>query len=173
MAAEELARLLVYLVRHAIAEDRDPRGESDDAMRRLTPQGIDRMRQHVQALARLGIELDAIWTSPLTRAVETAELLAELHGFRGRLERVDELAGGGAHDRLIERIASFRGDGLALVGHEPDMGELAAMLIFGSPDGSIRFKKGGVACIALDPDADRTRGELKWLLTPKQLRQIG
>lgn len=163
----------IYLVRHAIAVERDPRGRMDDAARRLTPLGIDRMRRSVRGLVAVGVQFDSIWTSPLARARETAELLAELPGYSGGIEIVDALAGSGDHDRLIQRIAAFDGDHLALVGHEPDMGELASILVFGSIAGMFRFKKGGVARIQTGDDASSPiRGELHWLLTPKQLRQL-
>ena len=164
----------IYLVRHAIAVDRDACGDFDDAARRLTAEGIERMRRNVRALAALDVALDAIWTSPLVRARETADLLAELPGFCGRIDTVDELAGGRDHELLIERVAAFGGgESLALVGHEPDMGELASALVCGSPHGLFRFKKGGVACIELVRDGETPlRGELRWLLTPKQMRQL-
>jgi phosphohistidine phosphatase len=166
--------LNVYLVRHAIAEERDPDGEADDASRRLTPHGIDRMRQVVRGLTAIGVELDAIWTSPLKRARATADLLAELPGFDGEIGVVEALNGSGVHNVLIESIAAFDGgENLALVGHEPDLGDLASILVCGSPEGLFRFKKGGAACIELFTDSPSPiRGELRWFLTPKLLRRL-
>ena len=70
--------VLIYLVRHAIAEDRELRADLPDEERRLTDKGMRRMRRAVEGLAALEVEVDTIWTSPLRRAKETAELLAEL-----------------------------------------------------------------------------------------------
>lgn len=170
---EEFGLLLVYLIRHAIAEERNPHEESNDAARRLTDRGVDRMKRNVAALAALGVELDAVWTSPLVRTRETAELLTGILKGGGRIDIDEDLAPGGDHGALFARLAvSGIPDAVAFVGHEPDMGEIASRLMFGDSSGALAFKKGGVACIEVDDGFDSPAGVLHWMLTPKQMRAM-
>lgn len=162
--------MLIYLVRHAIAEDRPPSG-ADSAERALTKRGEERMRAHVRALASLDVRLDRILTSPYRRAAQTATVLSELPGFSGELEVFPALAPGGNPDVVCRRLAEDSHlEAVALVGHEPDLSDLVAYLLFSQTHSICRFKKGGVACLEYDPDHDQA--VLKWLMTPKQLRMI-
>ncbi|MCB9851434.1 MAG: phosphohistidine phosphatase SixA [Phycisphaerales bacterium] len=164
--------MLVYLVRHAIAVERDALVSLDDASRELTDQGITRMRRAVRGLNKIGVEIDEIWTSPLTRARQTAEILADARGFHGRVRIAPALAPGGDVETVVRELReASRESSIALVGHEPDMGELATLLLTGKTGSFVPFKKGGIACVELDDGVPGT-GELKWLLTPKQLRNI-
>jgi phosphohistidine phosphatase len=159
----------IYLMRHGIATPRDEPG-SDDASRALTPEGIEKVRRIGNALSRLKIEIDAVWTSPLTRAHQTAELAAGALGLSQSLRIVEDLEPGGDLERLIGQFqAASMSQGLMLVGHEPDMGNLASLLVFGRAGASIQFKKGGIACLEMGPGAGTSYCELLWLLTPKQM----
>lgn len=162
----------VYLVRHAIAVARDPAGELGDGARPLTAKGKSRMRRIGRALRRLRVGFDEIWTSPLIRALETADLLAECTNFTGKVRAVEALQPGGVRAAVIGELQGFAGESVALVGHQPDLSELAAQLISGQASAAIDFKKGGVACIAVDTAAAPLRGTLRWLLTPSQLRLL-
>ena len=121
-------QLSVYLVRHAIAAERGS-DWPDDTQRPLTSRGAARFRQVVAGLAALGVSIDEILTSPLVRAQQTADLLAQ--GLtdaanRGLCRRSRPTA---PLKALLDEIAT-RADreALALVGHEPGIGELAARL---------------------------------------------
>ena len=81
----------LYLLRHAIALPRGTRGAREDAKRPLTPEGLEQARQVANGLARLKIAVDCIVTSPYTRAVETARVLAERLGFETPLGEWDAL----------------------------------------------------------------------------------
>lgn len=162
----------IYLVRHAIAAPREA-GFVDDAARELTPEGIKKMRRIVAALDALGVRLDEIWTSPLVRAHQTAELLAAGLGDRTPIKTVTALEPGGDFEILRNRISQHRSlNAIALVGHEPAMGEFTSYLMGGPRSTSIRFKKGGVALVEIDGFSLPLRGELCWLLTPKQMALI-
>ena len=91
MSVTMAAILEIYLVRHAIAAERGPK-YPDDRKRPLTSDGIKRFKESVHGLVAIDIELDVILTSPLTRAEETATLLAE--GFKKRVpvDTVEALA---------------------------------------------------------------------------------
>jgi phosphohistidine phosphatase len=160
----------LYLVRHGEAEER---GDAwpDDTKRPLTGDGMSRMRKAARGLARLGVGLDAILTSPLVRARQTAEIVAGEMAPRPPLVNVDSLAPDGGYAAVIADLEKqARKTRIALVGHEPDIGELAARLI-GSRH-SIEFKKGAVCRIDVDDLPPTGPGELRWLLTPKILRSL-
>jgi phosphohistidine phosphatase len=148
----------LYLVRHAVAAER---GEDwpDDTKRPLTTKGVSRFREVVQGLVWLGVGLDEIYSSPLVRAKQTADLLSEGLRERTAVRVVDELG---------KRIKRRR---VALVGHEPDLGELAAVLI-GAPR-ALPFRKGGVCRIDVDRVGASAHGSLVWFLPPKVLRKSG
>jgi phosphohistidine phosphatase len=159
---------VLLLVRHAIAESRSE-AWPDDTLRPLTERGVVRMREIAARLRALGEMTQVVLTSPLTRAVETAAVLADVWAPSPDVIVVDELAPGHSPSEMAEalRRVSAR-TRVALVGHEPDLGEFAAWLI--GAHRPVPFKKGGVARIdvaTLDPPSD---GALVWLATPKILR---
>ncbi len=163
----------LYLIRHAIAVDRGAAGVVDDRSRELTIDGIRKMRRVAAGLSKLIEELDEVWTSPLVRARQTAEIVCEEFGLRRPPQTVPALEPGGKPQDIVARLVKHAGrEGIALVGHEPDLGELATFLIAGTRRSGIRFKKGGVACIEISDFHAPVRGELCWLLTPGQLRAI-
>jgi len=160
----------IYLIRHGLAEER---GDSwpDDAKRPLTDEGISRMRKSVRGLSRLGVTLDVVLTSPLVRARQTAEILAAGVSPRPSLISAESLAPDGSFAAVIADLEKHVRKGrIALVGHEPGIGELAARLI-GSRH-AIEFKKGAVCRIDLATIPPSGPGDLRWLLTPKIMRAI-
>jgi phosphohistidine phosphatase len=161
----------LYLVRHAIAAERGA-NYPDDRERPLTSEGVARFKQSVEGLKQFDIKLDLVLTSPLVRAAHTAELLVAGIGGKPRLDTLDALAPGGRMSLVLEAIAKSckRSRHIALVGHEPDMGELAARLL--RARGTFEFKKGAVACIELDGAMPNGPGTLRWLMPPRALRKI-
>lgn len=163
----------LILVRHAIATQSGASQDQDDAARPLSPAGIRRFRRAAQGFARLQIAVDESWTSPLLRAVQTAELLVQAMARPCGVRTVSELEPGGSFDALLTRLRSAANlTCVALVGHEPYLGDFATYLMTGSRFGAVRFKKGAMAAISLDSFETPIRGQLQWLLTPKQLRQM-
>ncbi len=162
--------MTVYIVRHAIAVKRGTPGLLDDQSRALTPAGIKKMCRNAAALKKLGVAIDEIWTSPLLRARQTANLLAEGLGLRTSPRVVKALEPGGDVQQVIQKLSQLvNRPAVALVGHEPDLGILATTLLTGSPHGRIEFKKGAVACIEIDDFKPPLQGRLQWMLTPKQM----
>ena len=160
----------LYFVRHGLAEER---GDAwpDDAKRPLTDEGTSRMRKAAHALAHMGVSVEVFLTSPLVRARQTAELLAAGLETRPSLVNVDSLAPDGSYAAVIADLEKHaRKCRIALVGHEPMIGELAARLI-GSRH-PIEFKKGAVCRIDLEVLPPAGPGDLRWLLTPKILRAL-
>ena len=165
------ATISLYLVRHAIAAERGP-NYPDDRERPLTSEGIARFKRVVEGLKEFEVKPEVVLTSPLTRAMHTAELLVAGVGGKPRVETLEALAPGGRMTQVLEAVAKFskRSHHIALVGHEPDLGELAVRLM--RARGTIEFKKGAVCCIELDGAMPTGPGTLKWLLPPRALRKL-
>jgi phosphohistidine phosphatase len=160
----------IYLVRHAIAEDRGEKWP-DDAKRPLTDAGMARMRKNAGGLAAIGVELDVVLTSPLVRARQTADIVASIFDPRPTIVTAESLAPGGSFAAVLADLEKHgRKTRLALVGHEPGIGELAARLIGARQP--IEFKKGAVCRIDLDALPPTGPGSLRWLLTPKVMRRL-
>jgi phosphohistidine phosphatase len=166
--------LELYLVRHAVAAERGP-DYPDDAERPLTPEGVERFRKAVAGLRAFGVVLDVVLSSPYVRAKETAELLCVGLKPKPRLAISDALLPGRRPAVVIAAIEQYSATGrgasrLALVGHEPDLGELAARLL--GAKGSVEFKKGAVCRIDVDRAMPGGPGTLRWFLTPAVLRGL-
>ena len=158
--------MLLYLVRHGKAA-----AGPSDAERPLTADGADEMRRVARRLAKLGVAFDATLASPLVRARQTAEVLAEA-GLAGVVEECAALAPGGSLADALDRIAHHRARGaerVALVGHEPTLSEWAAQLA-GGPACAVELKKGGIVGLELpDRPPFEGRATLFWLTSPKLL----
>jgi phosphohistidine phosphatase len=160
----------LYLVRHAIAAERG-RQWPDDAKRPLTHKGAARMRQIVMGLRELGVEFDLVLTSPLVRARQTAELLIAGARSKPPLEQTDALAPGEPPVKIAAMLAKHSGRcSIALVGHEPDLGELAAWLV-GARE-PFEMKKGGVCRIDVSALPPARHGRVIWHASPKMLRAL-
>jgi phosphohistidine phosphatase len=158
----------LLLVRHAIAEERGA-AWPDDAGRPLTARGIARMREIAQRLVAIDEACDVIVSSPLKRALDTARILVGEWGTSSDVVLIDALAPGHTPAQALAAVAEEATSArVAVVGHEPDLGELAAWLIGAKQ--SVPFKKGGVARIDLESLARPREGRLMWLATPKMLR---
>jgi len=160
----------LYLVRHAIAAER---GEEwpDDTKRPLTETGIARFKEAVAGLAWLDVDIDEVFTSPLVRTKQTATLLANGLGNKTSVKMLDALAPGHTPRQVMNELSRLaKRHRIALVGHEPGLGELAAHLI-GAPR-PLPFKKGGVCYITIQGLTSRRPGELVWVLPPKVLRRL-
>ncbi len=163
----------LYVVRHGIAEETTPTG--DDRGRRLTPRGQMKMRAGALGLKRFGVELDVLLTSPFVRAAETATIIAEVYDGRPQPSEVPALAQGLPPAETVKALRAYaRHEHVAIVGHEPGLSGLVALLTTGAADGlAVDLKKGGVAAIDVDGVPGPRRGTLRWLVTPRQLRRLG
>jgi len=169
--------MILYILRHGIAEDEAPKG--DDRARRLTSRGRARMRAAAAGMRRLGLRFDALLTSPLVRAVETAAVVAEVYGGKPAPQELPALAAGTPPPETARALRPFaRQEHVMIVGHEPGLSGLASLLLAGSPTAvSIELKKGGL--IALDTGqllrasgGAATGATLLWQATPRQLRRM-
>ncbi len=166
--------MFLYIVRHAIATTTSPEG--DDSQRPLTEQGRRKMYRIAQGLRALDLTFDLMMTSPYVRATQTARVLAKrLDLGKDKILVTEALAPSGSVADLVKDITE-KAQGLetlALVGHEPYLSRLIALLISGNPDLAITLKKGGACCLSIATLQAGRCATLEWLLTPAQLVGIG
>lgn len=157
-----MSTVAVWLLRHGEAA---PHGSQPDFQRALTEKGERQSRAAGGALARLGVRLDAVYTSPKVRAADTARLAVEGLGADVEPQPVDAVAGGFDASDLRDLLSAHRdGETVMVVGHEPDLSRLVHDLT----GGRIDFKKGGLAELRVE----RGAGELRALLRPSELSHI-
>lgn len=151
----------LYVVRHAEAVERGEGILEED--RWLTPAGRVSFRENAGVMAKRGIDPGLIVTSPLARAVQTADILAEVLGFEGELLVSRELAPGFDREGL-SRLLAARGKvkRLAVVGHEPDLGELVTSLL--GLEAPFALRKGMVVALRLDPADPGAPARFRWVI---------
>ncbi len=160
--------MIIYLVRHAVAMEREDWDKSDES-RPLTDEGIERMTEAAKGLARMGLEVDAVFTSPLTRARQTADILVkELQLAKPKL--LDCLAGGYPPTDALVTLQESDYKAVMMVGHEPDMGHLASFFL--GTARPVPFKKGAAMAIDFDGKSGQGKGRLAWYMTTKVMRHL-
>ena len=161
--------MTLYILRHGIAEEAAPGG--DDRARRLTARGRAKLRAAAEGMKAFGIRFDVLLTSPLVRARETAAIVSEVYGKSPVPRELAALASGVSPGETVRALKPYaRSHAVMIVGHEPGLSGVAALLLTGSPDGvRLALKKGGL--IALDVGGGNAT--LRSLLSPRQLRRLG
>jgi phosphohistidine phosphatase len=165
-----VAVLELYLIRHGVAAER---GEDypDDSKRPLTSNGMAKLRKVAKGLNALDIGFDVIITSPLVRTKQTAEIIAGTLKDKPQVVVSDALAPAGTPAAVVQEIARHAKKArIALVGHEPNLGELAARLI--GAKSPIEFKKGAICRIDFEVLPPKSLGQLQWFATPAMLRKL-
>jgi phosphohistidine phosphatase len=158
----------LYLLRHGDAgEAGDPRYKDNE--RPLTPKGIQRTKQLAHVLREMEITIDAVLTSPLTRAKETAEIV--VHGLKlaGEARISEHLVPSGSMEELVHQVNTIRPmpKSVMLVGHEPYMSGFVSLLCTGGPGLPIVFKKGALCRLDLQVLSCGKCAALDWLLQPR------
>jgi len=164
----------LYLLRHGIAVEPGTAGCTVDSERPLTSKGKSRLRTAARAMDRLDLSFDLILSSPFVRARETAEIIARHFKRRKKMAYSDELTPSGDPRLLIQQLNQFRPepDNVLLVGHEPYLGKLIALLTAGNTSLDIDFKKGGLARLEVEFLLYGRCAKLVWLLTPRHLEML-
>ena len=152
----------IYLVRHGIAGDPDAWKGPDDS-RPLNEKGRRRFRETARAFAKLGDRIELLCTSPLVRAVQTAEILADALEL-DEVTVLEELRPDVPVQQLLQRVAQLDAKRVALVGHDPQLSGTAAALGAVEP-ARIDFPKGAIVRIDADDPAAR-KAEPRWWLAP-------
>jgi phosphohistidine phosphatase len=165
-----VATLELYLIRHGVAAERG-KEYPDDSKRPLTSDGIKRLQQEARALDALEITFDLVIASPLLRTKQTADTLAAGLASKPSIVTSDSLAPAGTPAAVFQELGRhMRKARIALVGHEPNLGELAARLI--GARAPLEFKKGGICRIDFEVFPPKGIGMLRWFVPPRMLRSI-
>lgn len=159
----------IYIVRHAVAMEREDWDGSDDA-RPLTEEGTARMREAARGLARTGLKIDRVYTSPLKRARQTADILVKELGL-AKAELIESLCPGNSPVHVVKDIGDLpAGTDAAVVGHEPDLGHLAAFFL--GTGRALPFKKGAVMAVEFEGRPGQGKGRLLWYMPTKVMRHF-
>jgi phosphohistidine phosphatase len=162
----------LLLVRHAIAAERDPFAPGDDRARRLTDEGAARFARAARGLARLVPEVGLVLASPYARSWQTAEILQREAGWPApepcaALEAIRSAA------EALAALAARREATVAAVGHEPQLSELASLLLSGDEHAvRLQLRKGGAVLLSCPGGPHPDAALLRWSATPKLLRAV-
>ena len=155
----------IYLLRHGIAEDRSTTGR--DADRKLTEEGKQKLRRVMERAHAAGVNPSLILSSPLKRAIETAEIAARELGYEGKILRVNSLTPGSSPQDVWEEIRNHPDEpAILLAGHEPLFSATVSSML-GSTRVMVEFKKAAIVRIDFEALGASPAGVLQWMLTPK------
>lgn len=162
----------LLVVRHGIAEEREAWAPRDDSLRPLTEDGKKKMKEAAKGLRALVPRINMLATSPLTRALQTAQVLAKAYD-KNEPVTVDALAPGQRPPAVAEWLRKqTTKETVALVGHEPGLGALISWLAAGIERSFIELGKGGACLLELGARIDAGEAMLIWALRPSQLRAL-
>jgi phosphohistidine phosphatase len=161
----------LYLVRHAPAFPKDPARWPDDSRRPLTPDGEQAFRRTAAAIGKLAPSVAVVLASPFPRACRTAEILHQEAGWPSPVAS-PEMEKGRRPEEAVRAVSRYRDRrSVAVVGHDPNLTELAWTLLTGGADGvAIELAKGGALRLTVQGELRPGSARLVWLLTPEALR---
>ena len=169
-------------MRHGYAGNRlpDPR---EDTKRELTVSGKKEVVEIAKSLKKLGVKFNVIFSSPFTRAFQTAQIIAEEYELTEQIEQSEELKPDGSKGSLYNKLSKLSLDSVILiVGHEPYLSSMINDIISNNDtdrnynknhnNNNIILKKAGLSRIKITSTVPKFKGELRWLLTPRILKKI-
>ncbi len=155
----------VYLLRHGISEEGG--AGLSDADRALTPDGRRKLRQILETATQADVKPGLILSSPLKRAVQSAEIAKEVFGYKDEIVRTKSLLPGATAEQVWDEIRTHKSESaLVLVGHNPLFDNLAGYLL-GQPELQVDFKKGAILRLDLESFSVHPKGILRWYLISK------
>jgi phosphohistidine phosphatase len=164
--------MLLYLVRHGIAMDREDPNCPPDTERPLTPRGMKRTHSAALGLRAMKVKPDAVLTSPWLRAAQTAEIFCEVIGFSSKkIIRSDALKGTSSPAELLRELSKLKAREVLCFGHEPHL-HLVIGQILRTSARITNLKKAGVACLEIERFSP-PHGQLIALYPPSTLRLLG
>jgi phosphohistidine phosphatase len=161
----------IYVLRHGIAVEPGSPGIKTDAERPLIPKGEQRLHEAADAMEKMGLSFDAIISSPYLRARQTAEIVAKHFKLQKKLAFSDDLIPSGNPQNLIRQLSGLKPapENILIVGHEPFLSRLIALLAAGNAGATIEMKKGGLCKLEAEELEYGHCATLAWLLTPRQM----
>ena len=158
----------IYILRHGIAEDAAPGGT--DAARALTAEGKEKLRTVLERAREAGVRPSVILTSPLKRALQTAEIAAAVLGVKRELIATNSLAPSSTPQRVWNEIRKQHAARVLIAGHQPLLGHVVGFLLR-CPSLQLDLRKGALVDLDVDTRESQPRGTLNWVLTPKLARR--
>ena len=162
----------LFILRHGEAGQRS---HSSDRIRPLTSAGKAEVLEIAKSLKTIGLKFDLIATSPLKRAYDTAKIVSDIFNIGNRLQVWNELAPEGQKALVFRKISQLREEyAVLVVGHQPLLGEIVNDMVHKGKSGPCNFilKKGGIVRLRLLNKGNMPKGELRWLLSPRILKNI-
>jgi phosphohistidine phosphatase len=161
----------IFILRHGIAAEPGAPGIKTDAERPLIAKGEQRLRAAAAAMEKMGLSFDVIVSSPFLRAKQTAEIIAKILTLEKKLTMSNGLIPGGNPQALIRQLNDLKPapENILLVGHEPFLSRLIALLATGDTVAAIDMKKGGLCKLETEDLEYGHCATLAWLLTPRQM----
>ncbi len=158
----------LYLMRHANAGLTRENPQLDNK-RGLIKEGKDQCILMARLLSALKVQVDVVVSSPLKRALQTAQFVATELGIEGKIEISPALAPNGEYPAFQDLLSKFAGrEGVLAVGHNPNLFQFLGRLVTGNGGANLRMRKGAVARV----DLDRHPPQLQWLIDPRTARSI-
>jgi phosphohistidine phosphatase len=164
----------LFILRHGEAEQRSS-SLAGDRKRPLTSSGKLEISEIAKALKIIGLKFDLVITSPLKRAYDTATIVSEVFNIGNKVQVWNELAPEGQKTELYRKISELREEYIVLmVGHQPLLGEITDDMIHRGKSSpcNLLLKKGGIVRIRLKTKSNVPKGELRWVITPRILKNI-
>jgi phosphohistidine phosphatase len=149
-----------------------------DIKRELTISGKKEVVEIAKSLKKLGVKFNVIFSSPFTRAFQTAQIIAEEYKLTEQIEQSEELKPDGSKGSLYNKLSKLSIDSVILVvGHEPYLSRMINDIISNdnynkNRNNNIILKKAGLSRIKITSTVPKFKGELRWLLTPRILKKI-
>jgi phosphohistidine phosphatase len=163
--------MILYLVRHGIAIDREDSNCPPETERYLTRDGIKKTREVAEGIRALKIEPSLLITSPYVRSTQTAEIFAEALGYaREKIRQSQVLRPGSNPADLLKELAHLKAGEVMCFGHAPHLDQVIAAAV-GARGVFTALKKAGVAALEFE-SMSAGKAMLVWILTPKIVRQI-
>ena len=165
----------LYVLRHGLARERNGREYANDDERPLTAKGVKRMTRQVKGMNALGLSMDAIITSPLVRAAQTADIVHKGLRKPGRLVTSGALRPSEHPATLLEELAAEYSseDDVMVVGHEPHLSGLISVVVAGQHGPVIRVKKGSLCKLVVPHPSYGRCGWIEWHVTARQMVKMG
>lgn len=160
----------IYVVRHGVAADLDNE-IVEEGYRYLTVHGRNHCKIVAQKLKDMKVKFDAVFSSPLVRAVQTAEVFSQVLKYDSEIKTAIELIGGHSYGRFLQMIRrNSHYNNIGIFGHAPDVNTFCLSLINdnNNKDLQLNFKNASVCKISYDPKEEI--GRFEWFLNSETMK---
>jgi phosphohistidine phosphatase len=160
----------IYIIRHAAAAELDNE-IVEESFRYLTIHGRNHCRIVAQRLKDMKVKFDVVLSSPIVRAVQTAEVFASVLKYEGEIKTAIELIGGNSYSRFLQMLKRYSHEkSIGVFGHAPDVNNFCVSLLKRQDlkNVTINFKNSSVCKVNYDPDIEE--GHFEWFLNSENMK---